>query len=607
MNRKERRAARQHDKRLPLPASAPLPTIDDMAAEARQHFDQRRFAPARKLCRDVLAHAPAHVDSLNLLGLMAQESAGHTAAVRFFQTAIAADPHNAATHYNIGLSYQVLKESAKAATHFRQAIELGLSGKDVGDFVMQSTVVSAYLDRMAAAWPSRPSHGELFGVHGIAAIAEDMFLCCALETRPLTGLALEGFLTETRNALLRLSIDAAPAFRGIESSIVRLCAALAQQCFINEYIYAVGEVEAREAADLRTLLQDRLSAGSEIPALLVAIVAAYRPLHLLTGADSLLRMRWPDDITGLLRQQLVEPGEEAQDRAAIPVLTAIADKSVQVRRQYEESPYPRWTIQTKEDVAASGAETRPGPDDTKDILIAGCGTGFHSIATAKLYANARILAVDVSLASLAYARRKTRDAGVRNIDYAQADIMNMNAVGRDFDRIESVGVLHHLDHPLAGWRTLLSLLRPGGLMTVGLYSAAARQGINAARVFVSERGYRATSDDIRACRQELIRREAGMIRKDLTSLADFYTISGCRDLLFNVMEHQFTIAAIKSFISEQRLSFLGFEIDKPTLDRFQRRFPGPDALLDLDRWERFEEANPQAFLGMYIFNVRSSG
>ncbi len=38
----------------------------------------------------------------------------------------------------------------------------------------------------------------------------------------------------------------------------------------------------------------------------------------------------------------------------------------------------------------------------------------------------------------------------------------LGGLGRQFDLIECVGVLHHLGDPLAGWRVLVSLLKPGG-------------------------------------------------------------------------------------------------------------------------------------------------
>jgi hypothetical protein len=76
-------------------------------------------------------------------------------------------------------------------------------------------------------------------------------------------------------------------------------------------------------------------------------------------------------------------------------------------------------------------------------------------------------------------------------------------------------------------------------------------------------------------------------------------------MLFHVMEHQFTIPQIKAFIVEQRLSFLGFDIDSDNLARFQQQFPDPAALVDLDCWERFEAANPRAFIQTYLFYVQS--
>ena len=40
----------------------------------------------------------------------------------------------------------------------------------------------------------------------------------------------------------------------------------------------------------------------------------------------------------------------------------------------------------------------------------------------------------------------------------QADILNLNKLERQFDIIESSGVLHHMDEPLTGWRVLKSCL-----------------------------------------------------------------------------------------------------------------------------------------------------
>jgi SAM-dependent methyltransferase len=239
-----------------------------------------------------------------------------------------------------------------------------------------------------------------------------------------------------------------------------------------------------------------------------------------------------------------------------------------------------------------------------DILIAGCGTGKHPFWIAQYFPHARILAIDLSRANLAYARRRTREEGLRNIEYAQADILRLGGIGRTFDRIDAVGVLHHLADPKAGWRVLLSLLAPNGIMRVGLYSEAARRDVVQARALITERGYRPTIEDIRALRQKIIRDQRWEM---VLNSNDFYSASGCRDLLFNVMEHRFTIQKIASFLKEHGLVFHGFEIDGAVIKEFQRRYPGSEALINLEYWNAFEADNPKTFRGMYVFTVSKVG
>ena len=237
-----------------------------------------------------------------------------------------------------------------------------------------------------------------------------------------------------------------------------------------------------------------------------------------------------------------------------------------------------------------------------EILISGRGTGQHD---SKLPSTLRRAGPGYrhEFGEPAYARRKTREEGICNIEYAQADILKLGMLGRTFDRIEAVGVLHHLANPKVGFRVLLSLLRPGGKMRIGLYSEAARRSIVEARTLIAERGYRPTEEDIRKFRQEILRNVDSQRWKRLTTSADFYSMSGCRDLLFNVMEHRFTIPEIKVLLSEQELSFLGFELPPEVIDTFQQNFLGADALNNLDHWHAFETANPLTFRYMYIFSV----
>jgi len=215
-----------------------------------------------------------------------------------------------------------------------------------------------------------------------------------------------------------------------------------------------------------------------------------------------------------------------------------------------------------------------------------------------------MLAVDLSLASLGYARRKSEELGV-SIAYAQADILELGTTGRQFDLIESLGVLHHLADPWAGWDALLSLLRPGGFMLLGLYSEAARRPVVAARARIAERGIGDGAEDIRSFRQDLI--QSGDPQASILESEDFFSLSACRDLLFHVQEQRTTLAEIARFIQDRNLHLLGFELDDAVQAAYRKRFLQDRAATDLACWEAFEADHPGLFGGMYTFWVQKPG
>jgi SAM-dependent methyltransferase len=613
MNRKQRRAAsKAHGQALRIDSrgihSEAISITADLMAEANRHYQQGRLLEAQNLCNRILKSDPANFNGLNLLGLVAQISGDHRHAIKMFAGAIAADPLNAACHFNIANSYQALDRRTKAAAHFKMAIGLAENVKSVEALILQSPLIRSFADRILNKWPLPVSSEELFAPSGIVAVASDTFLLCALETTVIRSIPIEIVLTRVRSELLRIAAAGIAISGDADASLIGLSCALAQQCFLNEYIFDQGDEEAELAARLRDSLLQKLKDKHDISAVLLAAVAAYFPLYTLPLADTLLLRDFSEPAAGLLQRQVREPLEEARDRAVIPALTTIEDGvSLQVKQQYEENPYPRWTANPLAQFVADRAQGKTGDSDEDranlDILIAGCGTGQHAIWVAQVFPNAKVLAIDVSRVSLAYARRRTRELGLNNIEYAQADILELATIGRAFDRIEAVGVLHHLAEPAAGWRVLLSLLRPNGEMRIGLYSEAARQVIVQARACSAQRGYRATPGDIRKYRQEIIRDGSNPRWRTLVDSRDFYNMSGCRDLLFNVVEHRFSIPEIAAFLNNNNLSFLGFEFAEGPLivDRFRQRFPDAAALTDLEKWHTFEIANPETFLGMYIF------
>ena len=363
------------------------------------------------------------------------------------------------------------------------------------------------------------------------------------------------------------------ALEGASLPLQRLVA-IAHQCFNAEYVFAETEEEKR--------VVEALSPRGERE---LALYAAYRPLNTLADAAGA--------VVSLAQRQIVEPAEERRLGAGIPMLGALAGRiSAAVQAQYEENPYPRW-----QRVPAAFAPEEQAP---ARVLIAGCGTGQHAITAAMRMPGSKVLAVDLSRASLAYAKRKTAELGVANIEYAQADLLALRADIGPFGHVEASGVLHHLEDPLAGWKTLSALVMPGGSMRIGLYSELGRRAIVQARKLIAERGFNATPTGIRACRAALSADErfASIVRNE-----DFYSMSGCRDLLFHVQEHRFTLPQIKDMIAALGLRFAGFEFADSGMT-FARYSKDP---LDLDAWHAFENEHPDTFARMYQFWVRKPG
>ncbi len=436
----------------------------------------------------------------------------------------------------------------------------------------------------------------------IAALdADDLFLSL-LRLTVNTDYRLERILTSLRRLfLLERPRDTLP---------LRLVSALANQCYINEYVFCES-AEEREAHE--ALRSEICSAGPSAAAESLLLYALYEPLSALPFANQLAQTRcsnWPPAVQEVIERTLLEPLAERALKAEIESLGTPRDRtSVAVRRQYEENPYPRWVhVPAQQPCTAADYLRRRFPYFTPpnfleqpiEVLIAGCGTGQHSIIAASTYQNAEITAIDLSLSSLAYATRMTQRSGIASIRYLQADILELGRLEKQFDLIESVGVLHHMRDPAAGWSVLSRLLKPGGVFNIGLYSERARQVIVDARRKIAKLGIESTPKGIRRFRDEVLQAgEEGPFARLMDSY-DFFTTSSCRDLIFHVQEHRFTLPQIETLILENDMRFIGFDLDDYRIrERFEGQF-SEEEHTNLDSWRQFEDRNPEALEG-YVF------
>jgi tetratricopeptide (TPR) repeat protein/2-polyprenyl-3-methyl-5-hydroxy-6-metoxy-1,4-benzoquinol methylase len=563
--------------------------------------------------RKSLAIQPDYYEACRNLGNVLVEQGKLDDAVAVYREALIIKPGSAEVYGNLGIA---LKSGFFEPTAENIRILLGLMDSPVvsgPDVALSLTSTLKQVPEIAQLL-ARLENGEDLGSTAVLpdvleTLTSIPLLLRLFELTPIPDSTLEQLLTNIRAGLLGFAGTTELPERAIVAA-----AALATQCFINEYVFFQTKEEELRVERLAATVEQALAVSDPVSPLDLAVLASYRPLWKLEGYERVLTRQWPDALAVLLRIQIAEPFEERSLRSTIPALTQIADDtSLAVQNQYEDSPYPRWmkggfsstSISLEKLKADMGARPATIPDPAEpEILIAGCGTGQQSIGAATRYTGSQVLAIDLSLSSLTYAKRKTAELGLTNIDYQHGDILELRHLDRRFDVIECGGVLHHMADPIAGWQVLVDLLKPDGLMMIGLYSELARRDVVKGREHISRTGFDSGDGDIRRFRADILALSADDPLVKLAEKQDFFSLSECRDLLFHVQEHRFTLPEIDTALERLGLEFLRFE-DAGILENYRTRFPGKSRR-SMANWHIYETENPDTFWGMYQFWVQKS-
>ncbi|MGA7296838.1 MAG: methyltransferase [Rhodanobacteraceae bacterium] len=242
----------------------------------------------------------------------------------------------------------------------------------------------------------------------------------------------------------------------------------------------------------------------------------------------------------------------------------------EVREQYEQYPYPVRDPQDERKRLIVAHQTRldsvnhhcfNGRQDFESdfrVLIAGGGTGDALIAWAEQLRQkrgARVTYLDLSTASTRIARQRADVRELQNIDWINDSLLNLPKLDLPrFDYIDCSGVLHHLEDPDAGLRALLSVLAPGGAMSLMVYATYGRTGI-----YQVQNLMRMINDDadpanlkIRNTREvlrslpELHWFNAG--QRLLTAYDDLDSDSGTFDLLLHTQDRSYTILEVHEWL-----------------------------------------------------------
>ncbi len=384
----------------------------------------------------------------------------------------------------------------------------------------------------------------------------------------------------------------------------------AEQSFLNEYVVYQSEEEINIAHKLMKKIENDKSVNE----LEISILACYLPLNLSEVIKEKLKNYISNSslFNDLIQMQIKDPLKEADLKKNINSFDNISDNiSKKVRDQYEENPYPRWrfaNITPKNNfLSILNNAIRPNKINAnnqniaQNVLIAGCGTGQQLVYKTS-YENSNIVAIDLSLSSLAFAKRKMQELKHNNIEFLQGDILSLNSLNKKFDVIECVGVLHHLKDPEYGLRILLDNLEPNGYLKLGLYSEYARKHIIALREFVKINNFKSNINDIRKFR-ELAKNNKEDIFQKVNFNYDFYSTSSLRDLIFHVQEHRYTLPKISNLLKKFDLEFLGFT-NSTIKKEYSKIYPQDIKNTSIENWNDFEINNQDIFREMYQFWVR---
>ena len=424
----------------------------------------------------------------------------------------------------------------------------------------------------------------------------------------IPDIEIENILTKLRKKILMHSSA------GLEQEIIiNFQKSLAFNCFINEYILTETKDETKKISILEKEINNIFQL-KKIPELSnILSLLSYRDLKKYKWF-SFLKKNF--DIQDIYKAHIEDFYEEKEIKSKILSINKIKNyTSLKVKDQYENNPYPRWvtTRINKTPLSLESLIRDLRLDIINDypqsflkplILVAGCGTGQHSIGVANRIENSKIEAIDLSFSSLSYAIRKTKELKIKNIKYFQADILELAEFKNKYDIIESVGVLHHMENPMEGWKTLVKCLRPKGLMKIGLYSKFAREKISFFKKNFVNKELLGTKSEIIEYRKKILQSNNPELF-NISQSTDFYTTSSFRDLLLHTQEHQFTLIHIKKSLFDLGLKFCGFEIvDKNIIKEFEKIYPEKKDFYNLEIWHNFEKENKDIFAGMYQFWVQ---
>jgi len=240
-------------------------------------------------------------------------------------------------------------------------------------------------------------------------------------------------------------------------------------------------------------------------------------------------------------------GKQYRAPADIPDLRVPSDaRTESVREFYARAPFPGYPPRdslsalraraARSEFARLLDESIPGD---ALVLEMGCGTGQLALFLAT--ADRRVVGADLARPSLELAREAAGRYGLDEVHFVETDLRSPGLRREAFDVVICSGVLHHTPDPGSSFASVARLVRPGGVLVVGLYNLYARLPLLLRRAIGRLTGFRWIPGDpvLTDRRAEPARRKAWF-----------------RDQYRHVEEHLHTLRQVQRWFRDNGLAYL---------------------------------------------------
>jgi len=229
-----------------------------------------------------------------------------------------------------------------------------------------------------------------------------------------------------------------------------------------------------------------------------------------------------------------------------------------IKSFYEQTPFPNYdemdSANSLREKATRGVFARLLDEQIpfgSRVLEVGCGTGQLSNFLGITWGRT-ILAADGCMNSLKLAEGFRKANQIKHVSFLQMNLFRPVFRAESFDFVICNGVLHHTSDPRLGFQTIARLVRPGGVILIGLYNKYSRLATDLVRLAL-----RVSGDRLRFLDPRLRDRQADKLRQHTWYM----------DRFKNPHESKHSIAEVQGWFEASGFEFLN-SIPKATGEKF---------------------------------------